>query len=208
LFSNPDQLRTALFEAASSHNQKRLISLCHKNRGDILKHFRAWSVLPPTLDETKHSLNLYGNCLVTVAQAFQLAFGDSSLIISLIGDEASNPLSRWQKELSKAQAFMDSGDFQSATGILESALIDGSTLQGHGSDVMLAYSWGSLGFCYFKIGKLPEALIQTERALEFCRTTNDSQGVRVYLKNLCQIFTGLGRSSDAERCAQELLKVT
>jgi tetratricopeptide (TPR) repeat protein len=198
-------LHAAVFQAATFPKRKRLEKMCVSNRELIADNFKSWATMPTDAPATEAQINSYGYALVAIAESFQRLFGDSSLIRILKGDDASNPLVNWQRDLTKAQSFIGSGDYASASEVLESALIDGSKLQGMGVDVMLAQTWGTLGFCYFNIGKLPEALLQTERALGYCRTTKDLTGIRAYLKNLCQIYTRLGRSEEAAKYAQELL---
>jgi tetratricopeptide (TPR) repeat protein len=101
-----------------------------------------------------------------------------------MGDDADNPIDRWQRDLTEAQSLMGSGCFAEAVTLLQTVLERTSGLSG---DVVAAFkpqTLGSLGAAYFRVGDRARAIEFTQQALEMCRELGDEEGARIYNGNI------------------------
>jgi len=183
-----------------------LRALCKSNYSSIVESFPNWQNSPADIEGRPEAINRYGSSLVAIAEAFEQMFGEKTLIKILTGSPAENPLIRWQGAMTRARVLVAEKQYAEAARILEDTMIDASRLTGPGANEMFAHSWGNLGLCYYHMGRLEEALVQTERALVYCQTSKDLTGAKTYLSNLINILTKLGRSDEASQRAEELAR--
>jgi tetratricopeptide (TPR) repeat protein len=204
---DPDDLRRLLWEAAAAGDEAALESLCRTHRDTIVQHFPAWRQVPAEVRADPALLEGYVQTMAAVGRLFAQRLGDPSLLQSLTGQAADNPLVRWQQKLEKAQKEMEELRYAETIDLLNDVLIDTRGLKGSGVDAYLPVTYGLLGESYFQNGQADKALGPTEKALELCRRTGDAEGVRAYLGNLYEINRYLGRPAPAADAAGQLAEV-
>jgi hypothetical protein len=160
---------------------------------------------PVAKHETEKDIAEYGSTLVTIATTHHAITGDRTLIHLMISDPNSNPFARWTSRIKGARGAIESGDFEVAKGLLESALIDSKGLSGPGATSLLIQTWGTLGYCSFRMGNHSEALEQTRNAVDLSRTQGDRSAQKIYLNNLCHVCRALGLADAERRFAEELV---
>lgn len=205
--NNTADLRRALFDSIKNKNEEKLKALCFDNRVVLIESFGGWKKIPKNVNMLSSEVDYYGKCLVKIAKMHGRICGDSVLMDLLRDGGSGNSLAEWQGKISDVKLLIGENEYALAAEILENAIIDGVAFVGDGANALLSQSWGTLGYCSFKQGKLVEAAKQTEKAVEICQSRNDVAGAKIYLKSLCQICTQMGRMEDAARYACELLRL-
>lgn len=202
--SDPDQLRQALFEAALSGNQRQLERLCGANREAIVNHFPAWQKVPESLRTDPPAMQRYVQGMVAIAEVFANRLGTPTLLQRLMGTSESNPLIRWQDQLTQARQLMSELRYAEARDLLTDLLIDVRGLQGSGVDSYLPITLGCLGECYFQTREAEKAIPHLEEALRLCQKTGDGEGVVAYVGSLYEVQRYLGQPEPAARYAEQL----
>ena len=179
----PAALPDALIEAAYRKDSKALASLCAQHREEIHRCFPEWKTVPAHVRQDAAARDKFCRGLVAVAAHFE-NLGDPSLIKLLMGNEADNPLLQWQRDLTEAQALLDSGRATDAVALLHKVIERTQGLAGDGVTEYMPKTFGSLGAAYFRAGDKSRAIEFTERALELCRQNGDEEGVKIYLGNI------------------------
>jgi tetratricopeptide (TPR) repeat protein len=201
---DPDELRRLLWETASRGDEAGLERLSRQHRATIVQHFPAWRKVPDEVRTDPARLEGYIQAMAAVGRLFAQRLGDPSLLQSLTGDPATNPLARWQQELEKAQKEMEELHYAETASRLADLLIDVRGLKGSGVDAYLPVTYGLLGECYFQTGQADKAVAPTEQAQALCRRSGDSEGTVTYLGNLYEIHRYRGAAAAAAETATEL----
>ena len=182
----PAKLPDALIEAAYRQDSKSLTALSALHQEEIRRSFPTWRTVPAELRRNPAAQDRYCKGLIAIASHFE-SFGDSSLIQLLMGDEADNPIVRWQRDLTEAQSLMDRGRADEAVMLLHAVIQRTRGLSGDGVTEYKPRTFGSLGAAYFRAGDKARAIEFTQQALEMCREVGDEEGVRTYAGNLQHI---------------------
>jgi len=207
----PTDLREALIDAASRQDWRTLAVLCEQHQQAIRDLFPKWRTLPESIRNDPAARDRYFQGILTVAQFFEQR-GDRSLIALLIGDEATNPMLAWERDLSAAQSLIDDARPSDAAELLRSVLAKNARLEGSGVKPYLARTYGMLGVACFRTDDRRKAIEFTQKAKALCVELGDQEGVAVYTGNLRHIEEGatvVFRSADGRTLtAEELRGVT
>lgn len=206
VIAEPERLRNALLEAASSGERRRLVGLCRANREAVARAFPGWRTVPESVRSDPRQTQVYVHGLIAVADAFARDLGDPSLLRLLEGPPESNPLVRWQTALGRARERMEALEYRDEVAALEDLLIDVRGMSGSGTDRYLAITYGCLGECFFQAGEAAKAVGPLEQALELCERQGDAEGVVAYLRNLYEAHRYLGQAGPAADRADALAR--
>lgn len=179
----PADLRAALIDAVSREDWEGLAGLCERHEQEIREAFPSWRQVPDEVRADPEAQSRYARGLIAVAQMFEQA-GDASLITSLMGNQADNPISAWQRALATAQSLLEQGQAQEAAELLQSVLKRVEGLQGEAVSHYLPRTFGMLGVALFRAGDQTAGIEATRRALALCEEAGDGEGVAAYTGNL------------------------
>src|SRR5947209_1680453 len=104
---NPDRLRHSLWSAVAHGDEAGLEAQCRQHRAAIVEHFQSWRKIPEDICRKPARMEEYVQTMAAIGRVFAQRLGDPSLLQSLTGDPASNPLVIWRQELDQAQKAMD-----------------------------------------------------------------------------------------------------
>lgn len=195
VIADPEKLKSELFNAVAAQDDRRLKALCAQNLDSIRAHFKKWSKIPEGDRNNPERIQWYGMGLTTVLSCIQHTLGREDIIPELIDLSDKNPLIRIQNQLRKSSELAQQIRFDEAIEILNSLLIDTRSLKGAESE--LAKIYGLLGQCCFHKGSALQALPHLQQAIELCRKTGDSEGLRIYLLVLFEAHRYTGDSGAA-----------
>jgi tetratricopeptide (TPR) repeat protein len=198
--SSPEGVREALFEAVARGDDTLLAELAAEHEAIVLQHFGAWQRVPEAVRLDPASVQAYAHGLIGVAQHFAEMRGRPELLTRLAGPAEDNPIVRWQRALSEADARMQDGDYRAATEIVRAALEKAKGLTGSGVDALLPVTLGRLGTCLFQTGDAEGAVPPFDRALSLCEKQGEDEGVRAYLSNLYEVHRYRGDAGAAATC--------
>jgi len=204
---SPEALRDELFDLAARGDLPALERLCRKHAETIAQHFLQWRTLPPATRDDAQQFERYAQGLITIAQLFSQKLGQPALVAVLQGAPDENPLERWKTSMLSARDEMQRLDFDKAAERISQELVRVRTLDGMAAQEMIAITLGTLGECHFQQGHGHDALVATSEALESCRSREDQDGLRTYLRNLCEIHRYLGETEKAATSAEELSRL-
>ena len=92
-FTDPEQLRAALFEAVSKQDLYGLGRLCRSHQDMIFTHFGTWKKVPDAVRTDPARMQSYAHGLIGLAQFFAERLGRPELIAALTGTPESIPSS-------------------------------------------------------------------------------------------------------------------
>jgi tetratricopeptide (TPR) repeat protein len=206
----PGRLWDLLASAVAAKDGNRLGQLASAHREVIARNFPEWQKVPVAMRENQAAMQQYANVLIVVAQFFRDVFNDPTLLKLLTGDDANNPLSRWQNNLRQADALMGELRFDEARAILGVALTDIEKIETSGPVSYVAVTHGKIAHCFFHSGDPNAALPHAEKALELSEAKNDEQGTAAALRELYDLQRYLGNwdvaAGYAERIAAHAAK--
>jgi tetratricopeptide (TPR) repeat protein len=186
---SPTDLRTALIEATAREDWDTLAALCQKHQDEIRREFPQWQKVPDAVRHDPEARGKYAQTLITVARLFEQA-GDGSLLASLMGNAADNPIMRWQRALAAAQSLLDEGQPEEAVDLLQSAVRQAEGLTGDAVAHLLPRTLGMLGVALFQAGNRADAIATTQQAKTLCEEAGDAEGVAIYDGNLRRMQGG------------------
>jgi hypothetical protein len=182
----PSDLREALISAVEKQDHETLSRLCKQFQQAILAEFPNWRTVPAEIRSDPIARDRYCQGLIAVASFFEQA-GDPSLIALMIGDQATNPILEWERDLTSAQSLIDGGEPQRAVDSLLATLDRTKGLRGSGVNHNLPRTFGMLGVAFFRAGNTAKAVEFTQKAKMLCEELGDQEGIRVYTENLQQM---------------------
>lgn len=180
--TSPD-LRAALIDATSREDWDALAALCQTHQDEIRRDFPQWKKVPEEVRQDRAAQSKYAQTLITVARLFEQA-GDGSLLASLMGNSADNPILDWQRALRTAQSLLNDQRPQDAANVLQSALRQAEGLSGDAVMHLLPPTLGMLGVALFEAGNHADAIAATRQAKALCEQIGDAEGVATYEGNL------------------------
>jgi tetratricopeptide (TPR) repeat protein len=189
--SSDQDLRSALIDAAARDEWEVLAGLCERHQDEIRARFRTWQKVPDDVRQDREAQARYAKGLIAVAQLFEQA-GDRSLITTLMGDQADNPVSAWQRALATAESLLEQGQAKEAVELLGSALEMARGLSGSAVAEYLPRTVGMLGVALFRAGDTAAGIEATRRARELCEEAGDAEGAAIYAGNLQRMEGGPG----------------
>jgi uncharacterized protein YidB (DUF937 family) len=189
--ASPTDLRAALIDAATREDWEGLAGLCGRHEEEIREAFGGWQKVPEEVRRDPEAQARYARGLIAVAQMFEQA-GDGSLIAALMGDQAANPISAWERSLATAQSLLEQGQPREAADLLQSALERARGLQGSAVSEYLPRTYGMLGVARFRAGDAAGGIEATRKARELCEQAGDGDGVAIYTGNLQRMEGGAG----------------
>jgi hypothetical protein len=190
-----DALREQLLQAALSGKTSRLVRLCRKYRAQIEASFDEWRTVPERYRDDPNLLEGYVSGMMAIAQCFEEKLGNPRLVQIALGDEASNPILRWDRQLAEADRLISEARYGEAIGLLSKLPDDMQQCQGRAVLNYVALTRGRLGVCLFHSGKVPDSLREFTAALENCQQLGDREGIAAYLNNLIDVYRYLGKTA-------------
>jgi hypothetical protein len=160
---SPDELRTALIDAATSGSRRKLRSVCRRYKSQVARHLDVIAKMPDGMPTDDAAVDRYVQCLGAVAQCLARDCGAPELWNRLCGDANDNPLvvwDRWEQFIERAKA-----------------------LRGAAARLNEAFLYGRLGELYFHSGRATDAIAPFQSALALCREIRDFEGECTYLGN-------------------------
>jgi tetratricopeptide (TPR) repeat protein len=201
----PTQLRGRLIEAAASGSKSKLRALCGQYKEQVAANVDLMCKALEGMPTNPVSLDRYVQCLGAVAQCLAEKCGAPELWNKLCGTPDNNPLIQWDRWYGQLPERMNRLEHEAliaeARGFIERA----RQLQGHAARQNEAILQGRLGELLFHSGQVRAAEEPFRAALNLCREINDSEGRRVYLNNLLEVYRYLGNASEAVRTGEELV---
>jgi tetratricopeptide (TPR) repeat protein len=185
----PADLRAALIDAVDREDWQGLAVLCERHQDEIRASFPAWRQVPEDVRRDPEAQGRYARGLITVAQLFEQS-GDGSLIASLMGTQADNPMSAWQRALGTAQSLLEQDQPGEAADLLRATLARVEGLAGTAVVPLLSRTFGMLGVALFRAGDAQGAVEATRQAAKLCEEAGDSEGAAIYTANLQRMDGG------------------
>ena len=202
-----DELRNMLFAALSCEDAQGFAKLCRSNQDTIIANFPTWQVVPAVTQESPILLRQYANGLITLARFFAEELCRPELLDRLVGNQDTNPLSKCERDLARAEHLQDELRFADSAKALEEILSEIQGLRGPDAEHFLAPTYGRLSRSYLQSGEATKALPAAETALRLCRQINDQEGIPIYLRGLYEIHRYLGAGPTAAGYAKQLADV-
>jgi tetratricopeptide (TPR) repeat protein len=196
--SNPPSttLRDALFAAILKGDDETLTALCNRYAAAIVEYFPEWTTVPVELRTNQDVMRAWGQCLMTLASLFEDQ-GIPDLMERLTGG-AEDLFVRWRNTLAHASALAEAAEFAASSEVLSGLVAELERAQGDIVDNYRPKAYGLLGANAFQLGRYEEALRFTKMAVEDCRRSGDTAGVRAYTENLRILSVAVSTASDDE----------
>ena len=202
-----EELKRALFDAVSLNKSKEFMKLCKNYNSLISESFKHWQKIPDDIKAEPQKVQWYGQGMISIAQYFEQAFGDSSLMQIMMGDPKDNPLVIWQESFEKSCNMIESEEYESAIKVLTELIEDFKELSGSGVDQFLPITYGKLGEALFQSGKVEDALKPTLKAIDLCENVQDLEGVLAYNSNIHEMYRYLNLGDKAKFHALKLAEL-
>jgi hypothetical protein len=178
-----EELRDALFNAATESNAQELKKLLTSHMERVIALFPTWTTLPSSVRSDASRTKWWAEGMIGVASA-AATLGEASLMARLQGPPQENILIQWQECFLAAEADARRGDYSSAISRLEQILKDVDGLTGSGVDQLLPQTYGLLGTLHHRAGNQEQAHDFTVKAKMHCERTGDFEGAEIYTQNL------------------------
>ena len=202
--TTPTELRDALFTAILQEDADRLMTLCNDYGGAIVEHFATWTKVPPEVRGHEQSMQAWAHCLMTLARLFE-DNGVPDLMERLTGG-ADNPIVRWRDTFARASALAQAGDYEASSQLLANLSAEMKGAQGDIVDDYLPKAYGLLGTNAFHLGRHDEAVRFTRQALDDCRRSGDTAGVRAYTENL-RVLAAAAAAASTDEASVRLCRI-
>lgn len=199
-----DALFQALADLVAREAQTELVALCRLRAEEIRGRFSEWKQVPADIRSQPEAVQRYASTIISVAQTFASALGDTALLDALSGPPADNPIAQWNDALKAARSALDDHDYERAATTIRETLARTSGLSGTGADQLRAISIGLLGQVCFHRGDVDEAVEHFDHALSRCVEMEDVEGEAVYLAALYEAHRWLDAHSTAAGFASRL----
>lgn len=207
VFTEPDALKSRLFEAANQGDHAALKRLCSSHLEMLRAHFKAWSKVPEAERKIPERVKYYGTALTSILSCIECDLGRADLIPELIGTPEDNPYMRLQKRMQHAQHLSKEMKYEETIKELNDILIDGKGYQGDAIVLDRAIAYGLMGQCHLHMGAAEKAVAPLQHAIDFCRQLNDREGVQLYLQNLYETQRYLGDGKAITAASEDLVKL-
>ena len=176
-------LRGQLIAAVVAKDLASLARLTREHQDIIAAEFGDWKTVPMAMKDDPVLLEQYGEMLIAVARVFERD-GDSSLLESLGGDPADQPVETWNEEIATAAALAAAGRHADAARALTALAERLAALRGSAVDFYQPRVLGKLGVARYQAGDVAGALDATRQARDICQRLGDEEGVTAYTTNL------------------------
>jgi tetratricopeptide (TPR) repeat protein len=175
-----DVLLQRLLEAESAAQADEFVAA---NLEAVLAAFPGWTTVPAQIRADPAAVNRYGNAIILVAQILK-ARGHPGPLRALRGGRDDNPLHRWENAFTRSQALAAAGRHTESIEVLSSLLAELDQVSGSAVDDIRAKVFGALSTVWFQAGDISQAFHWTQRALQACVASDDTQGISTYRENL------------------------
>ena len=176
-------LRSQLIAAVAAKDLTSLARLTRDQRDVIAAEFDDWKTVPMAMKDDPALLEQYGEMLIAIARIFERE-GDRSLIESLGGDPADQPVETWNEEIATAAALAAAGRHGEAARVLSGLAERLAALRGSAVDFYQPRVLGKLGIARYQVGDVAGAVTATRQARDICQRLGDVDGVAAYTANL------------------------
>jgi hypothetical protein len=189
----PAELRDRLIEAAASGSKKKLRALCNDFKEQVAANLDLMQKVPEGRRTDLAFVNSYFPCLVAIAQCLANECGAPQLWQRLCGTPDDNPLLKWDRWYGELRERMDRLEYGKLIEEAREFIEEARRFEMDAARQNEAFLNGRLGELLFHSGRMLEAEEPFRSALRICQDINDSEGQRVYLSNLLEVYGYLGR---------------
>ena len=148
----------------------------------VLTAFPDWATVPEPIRGDRQAIERYARRVLLVAQVLD-ARGYPGPLRALEGG-GEDLRSGWRQMLARSQTLADAGRYADSVEVLTSLLSELDQMSGPAVDDLRPKVFGRLGSVWFLAGDAGQALVWTERALEACLASRDTEGIVAYRDNL------------------------
>lgn len=198
-----EELQSQLARAGHS-SRRQLRRFCRAYRTQIEANVDKLVLAPPGFDADSPETQQFIHGLATAAQCLATECNSPALWQALTGTADNNPILRWQQFLEFLPERLQRLEFEQVREEILVQLEDIKRFQGPHAKQYEAIALGRLGEACFHSGRVSEAGVPTQRALEICRLQDDRHGVAIYLANLIEIARYAGDAAGAIQWAEQL----
>lgn len=203
----PTEIRDRLIEAAASGSKRKLRALCQEYKEQVTANVDLMCKMPDGMPKDPDSLDRYVQCLGAVAECLANECGAPKLLNQLWGTPDTNPLLQWERWFGEIQERANRLEYDALIAEARSFIEQAQNLQGRAARQNEAFLYGRLGELLFHSGRVREAEEPFRAAMKLCRGIGDSEGQRIYLNNLLEMFRYLGNEAEAFRTGEELIRL-
>ncbi|MGJ7506444.1 hypothetical protein [Variovorax sp. GT1P44] len=172
--------------AIEANDATALNRLLQAHGQEVVEQFGAWLNVPAAIRADKAAVNLYVDSLFRIARLFDQV-GEPSLLRRMVGEDKDNPIVRWQRRLSNAQALSAGGEHGASDVELDAVLQEMEGATGNAVDDLRPKVLGTLGTNALHRGDYAAALGFTQRAHDACMASGDEGGRVAYYENLVSL---------------------
>lgn len=177
----------AEFHAAIEANDATALNRLLQAHGqEVVEQFGSWLNVPPAIRGDQAAVKLYVDSLFRIAQLFDHV-GEASLLQRMVGEDKDNPIVRWKRRLSNAQALSEGGEHSASDTELRAVLDEMEGATGNVVDDLRPKILGTLGTNALHRGEYAAALDFTQRAYDACGASGDEAGRVAYYENLMSL---------------------
>jgi len=179
-------LHQALYAAIEENNADAFNNLVQRYFDEIMVEFDSWATVPESIRADQEAATRYVQSLIAIAKAFESA-GEPALIERLVGSDENNPIVRWNRHLSHAQALSEVGEYAACSNQLKEVLAEMEDVTGTAVVDLQPKIFGRLGFNALHEQDYDAALDYTTRAYDACLAAQDEDGIITYYENLMSL---------------------
>lgn len=183
---DPVSLRQRLIDAAATGSPKTLKSICKQFQKQIAENLDLIQKIPDGLPQDDESMNRYGQCLVAIAQCLATDCNSPELWNRMTGVSQENPITQLERWYGELPARMERLEFDMLIEEAEKLIERSKSFRGGAARKHESYLYGRLGELLFHSGRVADAILPLEAALDLCFQGDDVEGQFVYLNNLLE----------------------
>lgn len=199
----------AEFHAAIEANDVALLNRLLQAHGqEVVEQFDAWLTVPAAVRGDQAAAGQYVDSLVRIARLFDHV-GVPSLLQRMFGEDKDNPIIRWKRRLSHAQALSEGGEHAASDAELDAVLQEMEGATGNVVDDLRPKILGTLGSNALHRGDYVAALDFMQRAYDACVASGDEAGRVAYYENLMslRVIDALANAPEAGQRAVEIRRL-
>lgn len=179
-------LHAEFHAAIEANDMAALNGLLQAHRQEVVEQFGSWLNVPAAIRSDKAAASRYVESLIRIARLFDHV-GVPSLLQSMLGEDKDNPIVRWKRRLSNAQALSKGGEHGASDAELGAVLHEMEGATGNVVDDLRPKVLGTLGSNALDRGEYAAALDFMQRAHDACVASGDEAGRVAHYENLMSL---------------------